>query len=44
MIIPVYMQGQKIEYDEKEFNRTYQYSTLNYFHKELGIEKLKNKR
>lgn len=39
-----YIQGQEIEYDEKEFNRTYQYSTLKYFHKELGIEKLKNKR
>lgn len=26
-------------YNEKEFNRIYQYSTLKYFHKELGISK-----
>ena len=25
-------------YDKKEFERIYQYSTLQYFHKELGIK------
>lgn len=32
-----YKSGQATKYDEKEFTRTYQYSTLKYFHKELGI-------
>ena len=26
------------DYDKKEFERIYQYSTLQYFHKELGIK------
>lgn len=33
-----YLLGTAIKYDKKEFSRIYQYSTLQYFHKELGIE------
>ena len=29
--------GNLQKYDEKEFQRIYNYSTLQYFHKELGI-------
>ncbi len=29
--------GISLKYDEKEFQRIYQYSTLQYFHKELGV-------
>jgi len=29
--------GNLQKYDEKEFQRIYYYSTLQYFHKELGI-------
>lgn len=31
------LHGLKSDYDEKEFHRIYQYSTLQYFHKELGV-------
>jgi hypothetical protein len=31
--------GLSSKYDETEFNRIYRYSTLQYFHKELGIGK-----
>lgn len=31
--------GREIKYDAKEFERIYQFSTLQYFHKELGLEK-----
>ncbi len=33
-----YVQGKKV-ISEKEFERKYRFSTLKYFHKELGIEK-----
>lgn len=33
-----YVLGNKSKYDKKEFERIYQYSTLQYFHKELGIK------
>ena len=29
--------GKSMKYDKKEFERIYQYSTLQYFHKELGV-------
>lgn len=29
--------GESMKYDKKEFERIYQYSTLQYFHKELGV-------
>lgn len=32
-----YLIGKSTKYDKKEFARTYGYSTLQYFHKELGI-------
>lgn len=32
-----YILGRATRYDAKEFARIYQYSTLQYFHKELGI-------
>ena len=32
-----YQKGQKLNCNEKEFQRIYQYSTLKYFHKELGL-------
>ncbi len=33
-----YLSGNSTKYDKKEFERIYQYSTLQYFHKELGIK------
>ena len=33
-----YISGNKSKYDKKEFERIYQYSTLQYFHKELGMK------
>lgn len=33
-----YLTGNSTKYDKKEFERIYQYSTLQYFHKELGIK------
>ena len=33
--------GKCTKYDKKEFERIYQYSTLQYFHKELGIAESK---
>lgn len=32
------LMGKSTKYDKREFNRVYGYSTLQYFHKELGIE------
>lgn len=32
-----YLSGKLTKYDSREFERKYQYSTLKYFHKELGI-------
>lgn len=32
-----YIMGRSSKYDEKEFARIYKYSTLQYFHEELGI-------
>ncbi len=32
-----YMNGETTKYDKREFQRTYGFSTLKYFHKELGI-------
>lgn len=32
-----YLSGKSTKYDEKEFERAYRYSTLRYFHNELGI-------
>lgn len=32
-----YLLGKAKKYDKKEFERIYRYSTLQYFHKELGI-------
>ena len=29
--------GKSMKYDKKEFERIYQYSTLQYYHKELGV-------
>lgn len=34
-----YVLGKQIKYDSKEVARIYQFSTLKYFHKELGISK-----
>lgn len=34
-----YLSGKSDKYDDIEFNRVYKYSTLSYFHKELGIDK-----
>ena len=34
-----YVLGKQIKYDSKEAARIYQFSTLKYFHKELGISK-----
>lgn len=31
------LSGKTLKYDEKEFRRIYKYSTLQYFHNELGI-------
>lgn len=31
------MQGKVLKYDKREFQRIYEYSTLKYFHQELGI-------
>ena len=33
-----YALGKQQRYDSREVARIYQYSTLRYFHKELGIE------
>ena len=33
-----YLSGNSTKYDKKEFERIYQYSTLQYFHKESGIK------
>ena len=33
-----YLSGNSTKYDKKEFERIYQYSTLQYFHKELEIK------
>lgn len=32
-----YLLGKSIKYDKKEFERIYKYSTLQYFHNELGV-------
>ena len=32
-----YIQGKSTKYDERNFHRTYGFSTLKYFHNELGI-------
>lgn len=34
-----YLSGKDTKYDEKEFARIYKFSTLQYFHRELGITK-----
>lgn len=33
-----YLSGRQTKYDKREFERTYKYSTLQYFHNELGIK------
>lgn len=33
-----YIQGRSNKYDEKSFQRAYEFSTLKYFHRELGID------